>query len=200
MNRGQGATEEAGMVRLDPERPAPSQQQPEPPPEPPPVDEDSTLDEVAKKLTGEDARAEQQKIEDQEFLEDYKDLDLMRLVTEGFVTHEAEIFKDFRVELRTLTEDEDQEVLKYMQDLTGSNWYVSDMSARYTLSIAMIKVNSVEFGKDRGERHEKIGKWGKPIKLAILKEFRQLCKAVALKMEGHSGNWLERLLIGQDWI
>lgn len=207
MNRGEGVVED-GRVRLDPGPEKPSlppevEQQAiraEPPPAPPEPEPKSSvaedLEDAKKQLTQEDARKE----EDEKFLKDYEDLDLMRLVTDGYVQHEVEMFEGFTILLRTLTEDEDQEVLKNMQDLVGSNWYVGDMTARYTLSICIVKVNGVEFGDGRESRHEKIGKMGKPIKLAMFKAFRELNKAVAMKMEGHSGNWLERLLIGQDSI
>jgi hypothetical protein len=208
MNRADQSTEDPGRIRLDPEpqtertrivppieveTDAPDEQQTGPS-----VAED--LAEMAKEITGEEQQDAEKREADRKFLEKYGELDLMRLVTEGSVQHEVEVFKGFTVVIRTLTEDEDQEILKKVETLVGSNWYMGDMSSRITLSYAIVKVNGVEFGDNQENRLEKIGKWGKVLKLALFQEFRGLNKAVALKMEGRSGNLLERLLIGQDLI
>ena len=206
MNRAGEETQEAGRVRLDPE-PQTERTQIVPPveverPTEPPAGSSAAddLEEAARELTAEEEQDARGKAEDEAFLKKYGEIDLMRLVTTGVVQHELELFEGFKVTLRTLTEDEDQEIIKKVEEIVGSNWYIGDMSSRITLSYALIKVNGVAFGDDQESRLKKIGEMGKVIKIALFQEFRKLNKAVAMKMEGRSGNLLERLLIGQGSI
>ena len=125
MNRAaESPPEAAGRIRLDPEPPdGPPIQPPIQPPievnetdSPPEASAADDLEEAAKGLTAEGAQDARRAAEDKKFMKEYGEIDLMRLITDGTVNHETEIFKGFTVVIRTLTEDEDQEILKKIYD------------------------------------------------------------------------------------
>ncbi len=139
--------------------------------------------------------------EDKKFLEDYKDLDLMQLIMQGYVEHDVTIIKGMKVRLRTITEDEDAEISKGLEGLKGSQLWLSEQISRKNLSYGVTAVNGAVFGEDNEDRFARIGKWGKPIKLAIWEEWQKLNKAVGMMIKGgRSGNSLVHRLIGQDLI
>lgn len=136
---------------------------------------------------------------DKEFMKPYADVDLSMIVS-GYVTHTVEVIPNFKVELRTLREEEDLEVSKIVSDkfaeFKGTAHYVNENTSRYILARAIIKINGNDFGSDNNDRFEKIGKFAKVIKVALWEEWENLNRAVTIMMRGHSGNSLERRLIG----
>jgi hypothetical protein len=150
----------------------------------------------------EDQKEQRAAEEDAKFLEDYQGVDLMQMIMHGYVQHTVEIFKGMTVTLRTITEDEDDEIVT---DLEGqkeaSQLRINNQIGRIVLAYAIVAINEAPFGSDLEERKTRIGKMGKPIKLAIWEEFQKLNKAVGMMIRGgRSGNSLVHRLIGQDLI
>jgi hypothetical protein len=203
MNRDVDAT--PGSVRLDPEpEKTAAEAQPEkiltkervekdPPEAEAPRDPSDALDRMD--------RDQEQEEADLKFLEEYENLEVTQLVMEGYVEHKVAIIDEFVITIRTVTEDEDSEIMKRLEDLKGSQPYLSEQISRHTLAFGVVSVNGATFGEDADDRYTRIGKWAKPIKLAVWEEWLKLNKAVAMKIRGgKSGNSLERLLIGPALI
>ena len=139
---------------------------------------------------------EAQKKADDAFMEDYQDIELSELLANGYVRHTIEIAEGLKVILRTLTEDDDLDISKKMEDSSGTQHYVGEMISRHTLAKSIVAMNDRPFAGDEQEAFEKIGKMGKVVKLAIYEEFQNLGRAVTMLIKGKSGNSLERRLIG----
>lgn len=139
---------------------------------------------------------EAQKKADDAFMEKYQDIELSELLASGYVRHTIEIAEGLKVVLRTLTEDDDLDISKKMEDSPGTQHYVSEMVSRHTLAKSIVAMNDRPFANDEEEAFEKIGKMAKVVKLAIYEEFQGLGRAVTMLIKGKSGNSLERRLIG----
>ena len=138
--------------------------------------------------------------EDALFMKKYQDLEGAELIAMGYVTHVVEIMEGFVLKLRTITEDEDLEISKEAYDLVGNAHFVSESLSKMILARAIVEVNGVPFGTDVKDRFKRIGKFAKALKLDAYEEYRMLNKALSIKLKGHSGNLLERLLIGRDSV
>lgn len=138
--------------------------------------------------------------EDALFMAKYEDLDGAQLVATGYVTHVVEIMEGFVLKLRTVTEDEDLEISTEAYDLVGNAHFINESISKMVLARAIVEVNGIPFGTDVPDRFKRVGKFGKILKLAAFDEWRMLNKALSIKIKGHSGNSLERLLIGRDSV
>lgn len=193
-------------IRLDPEPEATAAEAPPDkilhkgasnPPEPEAEEEDGDPTKLLEKMEKDQRLAE----EDEKFLEEYKGVDLMQMIMEGYIQHEVTVIDGMKVLLRTLTDDEDDEISKRMEDMKGNQVWLGNQIVRTNLAYVVVAINGAKFGEDVEDRMKRIGKWGKPIKLVIWEEWIKLNKAVAMKIRGgRSGNSLEHRLIGQESV
>ena len=154
---------------------------------------------------------ELQKAEDAVFMKGYTDTSMDSLISNGFISHEAEIAKGFKIKLRTLKKREELDVKSKMTNYDGAQLYIMDQINTDTLAKSIISINGIDLPTE-----DKLDKDGKLVKkafdsrkdvildlgdvlcLAMMEEYRALNKALVILIKGSSKNSLGRLLLGRE--
>jgi len=137
---------------------------------------------------------------DAEFMERYTDVDMNELIMQGYVSHTAEICKDFSVTLRTLKKKEELDIKDRISGYEGVSMYILDQTNANTLAYCIMELNGTGLPDDFDKRREIIDNLSDVITVAILDEFRDLNKALVIMLKGSSKNSLARRLFGQESI
>ena len=152
-----------------------------------------------------------QKAEDAVFMKGYPDISMDSLIANGYIVHEAEITKGFKIKIRTLKKKEELEIKSKMLHYDGAQMYVIDQINTDTLVKSVISINGIDLPTEdkRGKndeiiktafdsRKEVITELADALTLAMLEEYRALNKALVILIKGSSKNSLGRLLLGRE--
>lgn len=134
---------------------------------------------------------------DEEFMEEYNELDVGELIVKGYITHTAEIIPGFNVTLRTLKKGESLEVDKRASLYRGVGQYIINEIALDALAISVQSINGRPLGEDVEEKKARLGGLAEVVVMELWEQYKNLQKASVILLKGDSDNPLARRLLGQ---